>query len=299
MNHKPHPSTLLNFNHLNLMANQKTIGTSIQFKGVGVHGNKPVTMTIIPDKDPIYFVRTDLNNAVIPAHFKNVTDTKMSTTLSNEDGARVSTVEHILSALYGCGITRARIEIDGPEVPIMDGSACIFTHQIETVGIQTLKLKERVIEIVKPIHVFEGDHAALFLPNDTFSLTFYFDFAGQMKGSLFAYDWNKQSFHDLIAPARTFGFHRDAQYLWDRGLAKGASLDNTIVLQDDLSVMNPEGLRFDNEFARHKILDAIGDLSLACGLIKGSFIGINSGHGLNNKLLHKLFDSLDSYTITE
>jgi UDP-3-O-[3-hydroxymyristoyl] N-acetylglucosamine deacetylase len=245
----------------------------------------------------VVFVRTDwtAGDTVIPALYDRVVDTRLCTVIANESGASVGTIEHIMSALRGCGVDNVVIEIDGPEVPIMDGSANPFVEMIDHAGLRAQPQPRRAIQVLKTIEVRDGDKWVRLSPSNGFSFGGAIEYAHPMIGTQ-SYDMklvNGNYRHD-IAAARTFGFAREVEMMRRNGLALGGSLDNAIVLSDE-SVMNDEGLRFADEFIRHKLLDAIGDLYLAGGPILGSYEGFKGGHALNNRLLRALFSTPDAW----
>ncbi len=277
---------------------QKTLAQSISCVGVGVHSGKPASLTIIPASvgTGYVFVRTDLNapENIIPAKYDTVVDTMMCTKIANPYGVTISTIEHVLAALVGANVTNAIIEVNGPEVPIMDGSSSVFSQMIANAGVKTQEDKIPTIRILKPIKVTHGDASAEFVPSENRLVSMEFDGHGRLQNLMdeteYSFDLDADDFADLLADARTFGFYEDAEKLWAAGLAKGASLENTIVIQGN-SIMNEGGLRSEDEFIRHKILDAVGDLALAGVAIRGHFKGFNSGHALNNQLLRVLFST--------
>lgn len=281
---------------------QSTLGGSVSCSGVGVHSGQAVSLTLSPGApDSGYvFIRTDVatNNKII-GRFDQVVDTRLCTKLANAAGVSISTVEHVVAALAGAHITNAVIKVSGPEIPIMDGSSAVFSDLIEQVGIQSQKASVRRLKILKPIRVTAGQAYAEFLPSEDRLITVTFDGHGRLKKLAtvkeLTFDWDHDDFGDFLADARTFGFYDDAQKLLAMGLAKGASLENTVVIQDGNTVMNPEGLRSRDELVRHKILDAVGDLALAGVHIEGHFRGLNSGHALNNQLLRALFNTPDAW----
>ncbi len=240
----------------------------------------------------VTFVRADLpeDRSVIAARWDRVCDTTLCTVIGNRHGASVGTVEHLMAALRGCGVDNALIELDGPEVPIMDGSAAPFVFLIESAGVTSQAAIRRAIRILKPVEVREGDKLARLAPGPGFSFSFEIDFPSQavsrQKGRI---RLANGAFKSDLASARTFGFLKDVEGLRARGLARGGSLDNAIVINGD-RIMNEDGLRFEDEFVRHKILDSIGDLYLAGAPILGHFHGARSGHTLNNALLRALFE---------
>jgi UDP-3-O-[3-hydroxymyristoyl] N-acetylglucosamine deacetylase len=272
---------------------QRTVKKPVRCTGIGLHTGATVTLTISPAEPNTGFVflRTDLNGpaAVIPARWDNVVDTRMCTVVGNAHGTTVGTVEHLMAALAGCGIDNAIIALDNIEVPIMDGSAEPFVEAIERVGTVAQNAPRRAIRILKPVTVVDGAKSASFTPDTitTFSFDIDFDNAVIAKQS-HAVELDGESFKDEISRARTFGFLHEVEGLRKMGLARGGSLDNAIVISGD-QVLNEGGLRFVDEFVRHKILDAVGDLYLAGGPIIGRFHGSRSGHALNNQLLRALF----------
>lgn len=283
------------------MLKQRTLKNVIRATGVGVHTGEKVFLTLrpAPANTGIIFVRVDCNPPVeIPARPEYVGDTSFCTTLV-KDGVRVGTVEHLLSALAGLGIDNVIIELSAPEVPIMDGSSGPFVFLIQSAGIKELNAPKRFIKIKKAVEVRDGDKIARIEPYDGFKVSFTIDFDhpvfrnGGQKSTL---DFTSMSYIKQVSRARTFGFLSDFEWLREKNLASGASLDNAIVL-DEYKVLNEDGLRYDDEFVRHKVLDAIGDLYLlGYGLI-GAFHGVKSGHTLNNKLIRALLAEEHAYEI--
>ncbi len=271
----------------------------IRATGVGLHTGEKVYLTLRPAAPGtgIVFRRVDLPEPVdIPAKAELVGDTRLSTTLV-KDGVRISTVEHLLSAFAGLGIDNAYVDVSAPEVPIMDGSAGPFVFLIQSAGMQEQKAPKRYIRILKPIEVRDGDKFARFEPFEGFKVRFGIDFdhpAIDGKRNEAEMDFSSTSFVKEVSRARTFGFLRDIENLRENGLALGGSMDNAIVV-DDFRVLNEDGLRYEDEFVKHKILDAIGDLYLlGCSLI-GAFSGYKSGHALNNRLLKDLVAHRDAW----
>jgi UDP-3-O-[3-hydroxymyristoyl] N-acetylglucosamine deacetylase len=279
---------------LNVFGWQQTLARSATCTGVGVHSGKPVTLTLRPGSanSGYVFIRTDVaaHSQRIPARWDTVTDTAMCTKITNSQGISVSTIEHVIAALAGRGVHNAVIEVDGPEVPIMDGSSADFIELIDKASLRLQHHPVRQIKILKPVEVSVGKSWALLKPSDEPRFFMEFNANGRLANQSWSltYDPDHDDFEGLLSAARTFGFYEDAQHLWAQGLAQGASLDNTVVIKEG-QVMNEEGLRFADEFVRHKMLDAIGDLALAGAPILGHFMGVNSGHGLNNQLLRALF----------
>ena len=274
------------------MIRQRTLKNVIRATGVGLHTGEKVYLTLRPAAadSGIIFRRVDLDSPVdIPAKAENVGDTRLSTTLC-KDGVRISTVEHLLSAFAGLGIDNAYVDVSAPEVPIMDGSAGPFVFLIQSAGVEEQNAAKRFIRIKKPIEVRDGDKLARFEPFNGFKVSFGIDFdhpamSEERRNSVI--DFSSTSFVKEVSRARTFGFLRDIEMLRQNGLALGGSMDNAIVV-DDFRVLNEDGLRYQDEFVRHKILDAIGDLYLLGHSLIGAFNGYKSGHALNNRLLKEL-----------
>lgn len=284
-----------------LSINQKTISDKITCKGVGLHSGKDASITLIsaPANTGIIFKRVDLKEGenVIKANFRNVVGTNLGTSLTNEFGAKVSTIEHLMAAIWGCGIDNLVIEIDGPEIPIMDGSSAPFIFLIECCGITIQEEQRQVIEILKTVRIEDGDKFVEVSPSKEFGLDLEIDFNHpQIPRQSYKFSNSNQSFKNDISKARTFGFKKEIDHLRSIGLALGGSLDNAILV-DDNGLVNSGGLRYENEFVRHKTLDFIGDIFLAGHYIIGNFKAFKSGHGINNKLLHELFNNPDSYRL--
>lgn len=274
------------------MLRQRTLKNPIRATGVGLHTGQKVYMTLLPaaPDQGIVFRRVDCVPAVeFRGDAFNVGDTTLATTLV-QDGTRVQTVEHLLSAMAGLGIDNAIIELSADELPIMDGSAGPFVFLIQSAGIQEQEAPKRFIRVKRSVEVRDGDKWARFAPFNGFKVGFCIDFdhpAFDSDTQTATMDFSTTSFVKEISRARTFGFMRDIEYLRANNLARGGSMDNAVVL-DDYRVLNTDGLRYDNEFVRHKILDAIGDLYLLGHGLIGSYTGYKSGHALNNKLLRAL-----------
>ena len=275
------------------MLAQRTLTNSIKAFGVGLHSGDPISLELkpAPPDTGIIFRRTDLDPAVeIKARAENVGDTTLSTTLCNDD-VQISTVEHLLSAMAGLGIDNAYVEVNASEIPIMDGSAASFILLIESAGIQEQSAPKKFLRIKKNIRVEADGKFAEFRPFDGYRLTFDIEFEHPMiqnELTHFSFDFSTMNFLEHISRARTFGFLRDIESLRSNNLALGGSLDNAIVL-DDYTIINKDGLRFEDEFVRHKILDAVGDLYLMGHILVGEYYGYKSGHDLNNKLIKKLY----------
>jgi UDP-3-O-[3-hydroxymyristoyl] N-acetylglucosamine deacetylase len=281
------------------MIRQRTLKNIIRATGVGLHTGEKVYLTLRPAAidTGIIFRRVDLDEPVeIAATPENVGDTRLSTTLMNGD-VSVSTVEHLLSAMAGLGIDNAYIDVTAPEVPIMDGSAGPFVFLIQSAGIEEQNAAKRFIRIKKTVLIEDGDKWARFDPFEGFKVSFNIDFEHPVfknRSQTTTVDFSSTSFVKEVSRARTFGFMRDIEELRDNNLALGGSLDNAIVM-DDYRVLNEDGLRYQDEFVKHKVLDAIGDLYLlGCSLI-GEFSGYKSGHALNNRLLRTLLADEDAW----
>jgi UDP-3-O-[3-hydroxymyristoyl] N-acetylglucosamine deacetylase len=283
------------------MIKQRTLKNSIRATGVGLHSGEKVYLSLkpAPVNTGIIFRRSDLEGVnEIEANFDQVGDTTMSTTLI-KDGVRVDTVEHLLSAMAGLGIDNAYVELSAPEVPIMDGSAGPFVFLLQSAGIAEQDAPKEFIRIKKPVEVRQDDKYARFEPFDGFKVTFTIDFnhpvvdEGNQQTSL---DFSSTSFVKEVSRARTFGFMKDIEFLRSQNLALGGSLNNAIVV-DEFSILNEDGLRYEDEFVKHKVLDAVGDLYLLRKSLIGEYIGYKSGHGLNNLLLRELMAQKDAWEL--
>lgn len=284
------------------MIRQRTLKNTIRATGVGLHTGKKVYLTLRPSppNSGIIFRRTDLEDQPeIKACPENVGDTQLSTTLISGD-TRISTVEHLLSALAGFGIDNAYIDLSADEVPIMDGSAGPFVFLIQSAGVEEQNVPKEFMRIKKPIKVVDGDKWAQFEPFDGFKVGFTIDFNHPVfheENCHAEIDFSTTSFVKEVSRARTFGFMRDVELLRERNLALGGSLDNAVVV-DDYRILNEDGLRYDDECVKHKILDAIGDLYLLGHSLIGSFHGHKSGHALNNHLLKELLANEEAWELT-
>ncbi len=281
------------------MAQQRTLRESIRATGIGLHTGRKVLMVLrpAPTNTGIVFRRTDLDPPVdVPARATNVTETTLGTTLTAE-GVGVSTVEHLLSALAGLGIDNAFIELTAGEVPIMDGSAGPFVFLIQSAGIEVQNSPKRFVRVRRRVEVQDGDKWARFDPHEGFRVNFEIEFDHPVfhrHSQRATMDFSTTTFLREVSRARTFGFMRDMEQLRGRNLALGGTLDNAIVL-DDYRILNEDGLRFEDEFVRHKILDAIGDLYLLGHSLIGEFTGFKSGHGLNNRLLRAMLADAEAW----
>ncbi|MGE0108605.1 MAG: UDP-3-O-acyl-N-acetylglucosamine deacetylase [Bdellovibrionales bacterium] len=272
---------------------QKTLRGEAQCSGVGVHSGERVTMRLLPAEPDtgVVFIRTDLKNGArtVKARWDYVVDTRLCTVVGNDHGGRVATIEHLMSAIRAADIDNLLIEIDGPEVPVMDGSADSFVFLLDMAGVQEQRALRREIEILRPITVEEDGKCASLMPAPKARFSVEISFAQKLIQKQ-SYDLvlSSQGFRSEISRARTFGFYEDVEKMTELGLMRGGSLENAIVIKDE-KIMNKEGLRFENEFVRHKLLDAIGDIALSGLPIRGHFVGTKTGHAMNNKLLRALF----------
>jgi UDP-3-O-[3-hydroxymyristoyl] N-acetylglucosamine deacetylase len=272
---------------------QTTLKNSIGCRGIGLHTGVKVSLTLHPAEADtgIVFERTDLprGSRIVPAAWDRVVDTRLCTAIGNEHGATVGTIEHLMAALAGCHLDNARIEIDGPEVPAMDGSSAPFVFLVECAGLVDLDAPRRAIEVLKPVSVSDSGRIATLMPHDCFAVSCEIDFDDPaVAHQVLNVSLRNGTFKSEVCRARTFGFAEDVDRLRAAGLALGGSMDNAIVIRDGI-VLNEEGLRYDDEFVRHKVLDSIGDLYLAGGPILGQFRGHRSGHEINNRVLRALF----------
>jgi UDP-3-O-[3-hydroxymyristoyl] N-acetylglucosamine deacetylase len=276
-----------------ILAHQQTLARAVAVHGIGVHSGAPATLTLnpAPANTGIVFIRTDITDRdnVIPASWDLVADTRLCTVLANKAGASVSTVEHVMSACAALQLDNAIIHVDGPEIPIMDGSARDFVAAIDDAGVKKQDAARKVIRIKKTVTYTEGDKLASFSPALEPQYDFDISFDSAVIGrQTFAHRLTEAGFRTDIADCRTFGFLHEVEQLRKMGLARGGSLDNAVVI-DGEKVMNPNGLRYPDEFVRHKILDAVGDIALAGLQVIGHYHGIKAGHAMNNKLLRALF----------
>ena len=277
---------------------QRTLKSSVRTTGIGLHGGGKVYMNLrpAPVNSGVTFRRVDLDEPVaIPAHALNVTQTTLGTTLENR-GVRVSTVEHLMAALAGLGVDNAFVDLTAGEVPIMDGSSAPFVFLLQSAGLEEQNAPKRFIRIRKPVEVREGDSWVRLAPHNGFRLNLEIDFDHPVlrrRRQHASLDFSTVSFLKEISRARTFGFLSQIESLRERNLTLGGSMDSAVVM-DDYRVLNEDGLRFQDEFVRHKILDAVGDLYLAGGCFIGEFSGYKSGHLLNNRLVRELLARSDA-----
>ncbi len=284
---------------------QTTVANQVSCAGVGLHSGSQVNMTIKPSSagSGIIFKRLDVvaAQALVPAIYDAVCETNLGTTIRNEYGVTVSTIEHLMAAIWGVGIDNAVIELDGPEVPIMDGSSEPFVFMLECAGVATLKASRKILRVLKTVEVREGNSVMSISPNKEgdigMLLNIEIDFNHFLIGKQIAeYDFRDVTFKQSVSRARTFGFEHEVNALRKMGLALGGSLDNAVVVGKD-EILNEEGLRYGDEFVRHKALDCVGDLFLAGMHIDGTVNALRPGHGVNNSLLRALFADDSAYVI--
>jgi len=277
---------------------QRTLKNTVSCEGIGLHSGKNVRMVLNPAAEDtgIVFVRTDIGGAEIKAVASNTGGTNYATTL-RQNGASVQTVEHLLAAFAGLGIDNARIAINGEELPVLDGSAGPFVRLIAEAGVVNQEKLRPMIKVIRPVIVREGNKQLAIWPSETASISCYIDFDHPLlKEQSYSCTLSEENFIREVADARTFGFLRDVEALRANGLARGGSLENAVIL-DDASVLNTDGLRYRDEFVRHKILDLIGDLSLVGMPLIGHVVAHKSGHGLNSRLAAKLFEDPRNWVI--
>lgn len=279
---------------------QRTIAEKISCTGIGLHSGAPVQMTLHPARagTGIVFVRTDLAHPVeIPARPEAVISTRFATTLGRGD-ATVGTVEHLLSALYGLGVDNVRVEVDGPEIPVMDGSAASFVFLVRAAGIFDQQTPRRRLRIRQRIELRDGDRAIRVEPARSLRISYAVDFAHPAIGrqAIRELEVEGEAFEREVCRARTFGFLHEVEALWRSGLARGGSLDNTVVM-DEVRVLNRDGLRWPDEFVRHKVLDLIGDLALLGMPVLGHVIVERGGHALHQQLVQKLLETPRAWSI--
>jgi UDP-3-O-[3-hydroxymyristoyl] N-acetylglucosamine deacetylase len=280
---------------------QTTIGREIELSGTGVHSGAPVSLVLHPaEADTGFrFLVTKRGRIIseIPADVRYVKNLTLCTVLGDDSGVTVGTVEHLLAALRGLNVDNCYIEIDAREVPIMDGSAASFVAAIDGVGIRELSHPRKFLKVLRPVRVEDGSSWGELAPHSSFHLDVEIDFDTPLIGrQRLALDMNAGAFRNEVSRARTFGFMRDVESLWKAGLGRGASRDNTKALGDE-KIMNSDGLRYPQEFVRHKMLDAVGDLALAGAPIVGSYRSVRGGHRLNARVLQALFADAEAWTI--
>jgi UDP-3-O-[3-hydroxymyristoyl] N-acetylglucosamine deacetylase len=277
--------------------NQRTVAKRVSCTGIGLHSGKPATLTLAPAAVDagVSFVRMDLG-VEIPARNEYVADTTLSTNLAL-GSARVHTVEHVMAALHGMGIDNCRVEVDGPEIPILDGSAAPFVCLLREAGVQVQRAGRRYLVVEQPVEIRDGDRLARLDPAASFCIEFTADFGHPLiTNQAFRVTITDRAFEREVARARTFCFRRDIERMQAAGLAQGGSLENAIVV-DEFSILNPDGLRFPDEFARHKVLDAVGDLALFGLPVLGLLTAVKSGHALNQALVKKVLADPTSHRV--
>ncbi len=282
---------------------QRTIRQAVSFVGLGLHSGKKTRMTLRPcdDASGIFFRRKDVafEHSLIAARWHRVTSTTLSTGLSNSHDVSISTVEHLLAALRLCSIDNLEIEVDGPEIPIMDGSAKPFVETLQSIGTREIDAPRKVLLVHKPIEVRNGERYALFMPDNQPRVTVSIDFSEPAIGAqTLSVNTDDPELRHTIAPARTFGFMHEVEQLRERGLALGGSLNNAILVNGE-NIVNPDGLRFSDEFVRHKVLDAIGDLSLIGTPVMGHYHAFKSGHLMNKLLIYKLLTDKSAWSLLD
>ncbi len=280
---------------------ERTIVAPAICAGVGVHTGRRVRLAIRPAApgSGITFVRTDVRDRDnrIPVSGEAVIDARLNTMIENAAGVRLSTIEHLMAAFAALGVSNAVVEVDGPELPILDGSALPFVQLLDRAGFRGQDAFRRVIEIVEPIRVQEGDKSAALLPCDRYEMRFEIDFPTPVIGNqVVDFVVDERTFRDEIMAARTFGFAHEVEALRQAGLARGGSLENAVVIDGDV-ILNPGGLRMEREFVRHKALDAIGDLYVLGAPLLGRYEGVKAGHALNNQLVRALLANPQAWRV--
>ena len=283
--------------------NQNTLASRIDLSGVGVHSGKPVSISLLPaDADTgIVFQRSDIADPQdIPAVVSSVSATSLCTVIGNPDGVHVMTIEHLMAALIALHVDNVIIELDSAEVPVMDGSSEVFVDAIDQVGLVSQKRARRYLRVLKEVRFDMGASWGMFIPSKTTRYEVEIDFDEEIIGrQKFQADLTPDVFRKELCRARTFGFMKDVERYWAAGYALGSSLENSVVICDDNKIINPEGLRYTDEFVRHKTLDAVGDLALAGAQILGCFRSYRGGHKLNALALQALLDDTDAWEWTD
>lgn len=281
---------------------QLTIQNPISCFGIGVHSGNKTQVTLKPAHGNIgiVFIRTDISKLdnKITANYANVFDTSLSTSIRNNANVSVSTIEHLMAAIWGCGVDNLIIEIDGPEVPIMDGSSKPFVFMLECAGLKSLNVPKKYLKLLKEINVEDAGSEIFARPSDKMIIDLTIDFTSKVIGRQSHVFSSRNNFKDEIANSRTFGFVNELDYLQSKGLAKGASLDNAIGIDEDI-ILNHDGLRYKNEFVRHKMLDLLGDLYTAQSHLIAKIDGYKTGHNLNNQFLRKVFSDPYAYSFVD
>lgn len=281
---------------------QTTLGSEFEFSGVGLHCGRNISVLVSPAEENagITFSRGDIKNSpFVRTTAFNVTSTQLATTVSCGDFP-ISTIEHLLSALYGLGVDNAKINVEGAEIPILDGSAGPIAKMITDAGITPQKAKRKYLRILRPISSEDDDKLVCASPSDELDISFEIEYPSHaISRQTKEFKLTPASYLENISIARTFGFRKEVEMLWQMGLAKGGSMENAIVVDDEDGVLNPDGLRISDEFVSHKILDLIGDLALIGYRLLGGIRAVKTGHALNNRFARKLLESLNSYAIEE
>jgi len=278
---------------------RRTLAKTIEVEGVALHAGTPVRMKFSPNQPNagVVFRRSDLGGRSIPARYDKVGETRLGTVIEDGAGVSVGVIEHLMAAIAGLEIDDLEVTVDGPEPPILDGDALSYLHVLHRAGIAELQGRRDFIRIERPIEVRQAEASAMLVPADEREFDFEIDFASAAVGrQRFSWAFSAAGFEQEIGPARTFGFVHELEALNRAGLGRGATLENTLAIEGD-RVINASLMRFPDEFVRHKILDAIGDLALAGAPIIGRFIGRKSGHALNNRLLWSLFSDPANYAV--
>ncbi len=282
------------------MTQQKTIAKDFYLDGVGIHSGKNVRIHFVPrgTNEGIIFQRVDKQALPIQTNIDAISNANFATIIGT-NGTSISTTEHLLAALVGLGIDNILIEVDGPEIPIMDGSARVFVDALMEAGLQSLRGEKSYVEVSKPLSVKDGDRWIALYPYEGLKVTFTIDYPHPLIGKQrLSLEINPQTFKDEIAYARTFGFKKDVAAFYAMGLAQGGTLANAVVLDDD-GVINPEGLRARDEFVRHKILDLLGDIALLGHPLRGHVVAYKSGHALHHKFVHSLMEQKTGWAYRE
>ncbi len=297
-----HKRTAQKMSFRSYSSRQSTIDRDIVMKGAGVHSGAEVSLILRPAEANTgynFYVQDSKRAGHVPGDFRAVSNLTLCTVLSGAHGVSVATVEHLLAALRGLGVDNASIEVDGNELPIMDGSSEPFVDAILEAGLRELDEPRRYIKVLRPVQVKDGDAIGQIFPYDGFRLDIEIDFNSPFIGKQrLDIDVTPSSFRKNLCRARTFGFMKDVKQLWAAGRALGSSLENTVAIGDD-RILNPEGLRYSDEFVRHKTMDAVGDLALAGAPILGLYRSSRGGHRLNSAMLHALYANKDAWTIVE
>jgi UDP-3-O-[3-hydroxymyristoyl] N-acetylglucosamine deacetylase len=278
---------------------RRTLANAIEVEGIALHAGTPVRMKLSPNEPNagVVFGRSDLGGRSIPARYEKVGETRLGTVIDDGAGVSVGVIEHLMAAIAGLEIDDLEVTVDGPEPPILDGDALSYLRVLRQAGITEWQARRDVIRIERTIEVRQGEASAMLMPADEREFDFEIDFASAAIGrQRFSWAFSAAGFEQEIAPARTFGFVHELEALNRAGLGRGATLENTLAIEGD-RVINQPLMRFPDEFVRHKILDAIGDLALAGAPIVGRFIGRKSGHALNNRLLRALFSDPANYAV--